>query len=90
MQKGRNANISIEVIVNMNLNVGLFTQKRFARNTWIIKTVVKVTAMRDTLNSVHGLQVNMGAGGQTVSSLMLLMQAMMVMNALDVRIFGLI
>ena len=56
----------------------------------IIKTAVKVIAMQDTLNSVNGLQVNMDAGDQTVSSLMLLMQAIMVMNALDVKIFGLI
>jgi hypothetical protein len=38
--------------------------------------------MQDTLNSVNGLQVNMDAGDQTVSSLRLLMQAMMVMNAI--------
>ena len=51
MQKGRNVNILIEVILNMNLNVGLFTQKRFVRNTLITKTAVKVIAMQDTLNT---------------------------------------
>ena len=45
---------------------------------------------REPKDCKHSFRENLGAGDQTLSTLMPLMQAMMVINALDVKIVGLI
>ena len=90
-QKGKGADITIVVTANMNLNVGLSTQQRFARNTCKVKSALISTVVGDILNDVNGWKRNKVAGDQIVTIFMLLLQVSMVINTvvLDVKIFGL-